>query len=219
MRLANTVRAVLAGVVAGVLLTACGGGADQPSAGPVVATFTPVAPDASVSALEADAAVIGIRLHAFGVPLGVAVRGNRVVVVGQGRLPVPAPALIAPGVLQFRPALCMSAPYRAPSSGTAVSTLPAACSSSAYSLQPPTLLVNTSTGTSNEPSIPPDPVLSAYPSSSAVYTDSHPGSACCSRLAGEVASATCSDRPRSTGARWLPPRRPSRGRSGSSTSP
>jgi preprotein translocase subunit SecD len=76
--------------------------------------------------------------------------------------------------LTFRPALCAAAPYTAPKKGTKLGPLPSACSASTYSLQAPTLTVDTSTSSSNIASIPADPVLAAYKSSTPAYDDAHP---------------------------------------------
>ncbi len=76
--------------------------------------------------------------------------------------------------LQFRPVLCAAGPYTPPKAGTKLPALPGACSAAAYSLQAPTLTVNTSTATSNEGSIPSDPVLAAYKSTTPAYDDAHP---------------------------------------------
>jgi preprotein translocase subunit SecD len=75
--------------------------------------------------------------------------------------------------LTFRPALCAAAPYTKPKKGTKVGPLPSACSSSSYSLQAPTLTVDTSTGSSNIASIPADPALAAQKTSTPAYDDSH----------------------------------------------
>jgi len=62
----------------------------------------------------------------------------------------------------------------APKKGTVLPPLPKGPSAATYSLQAPTLTVNTSTGNSNEGSIPSDPVLTQYPSTSPAYDDEHP---------------------------------------------
>jgi preprotein translocase subunit SecD len=75
--------------------------------------------------------------------------------------------------LQFRPALCASAPYTKPKKGTKVPALPSACSAATYSLQSPTLTVDTSTGTSNVANIPFDPTLAEQPTTPARVDDLH----------------------------------------------
>ncbi|MGH9017243.1 MAG: protein translocase subunit SecD [Acidimicrobiales bacterium] len=86
--------------------------------------------------------------------------------------------------LQFRPALAQAAPYTKPKAGTKLGPLPSGPSSSTYSLQAPTLTVDTATGNSNQSSIPDDPVLAAYKTSTAAYDDAHPHSAVLVPLAG-----------------------------------
>ena len=54
--------------------------------------------------------------------------------------------------------------------------MPTGPSAATYSLQAPTLTVNSSTGTSNQSSIPPDPVLASYRSTTSDYDDAHPHS-------------------------------------------
>jgi preprotein translocase subunit SecD len=76
--------------------------------------------------------------------------------------------------LTFRPALCQVAPYTKPTKPTKLGALPSACSASTYSIQAPTLTVDTSTGTSNITSIPLDPTLAPYRTSTAEYDDTHP---------------------------------------------
>ncbi len=73
--------------------------------------------------------------------------------------------------LQFRPALCATGPYTAPKKGTKLPALPSACSAATYSLQSPTLAVDTSSGQSNIASIPLDPVLAAYKSTTSRQDD------------------------------------------------
>ena len=75
--------------------------------------------------------------------------------------------------LQFRPVLCSADPYTPPKKGTTLPPLPSACSAATYSLQKPTLTVDSS-GNSNENSIPPDPTLSSYRTTSSSYDDTHP---------------------------------------------
>jgi len=79
--------------------------------------------------------------------------------------------------LQFRPALAQAAPYTAPKKGTKLGPLPSGPSAATYSLLAPTLTVDTSTGTSNQNSIPDDPVLTSYPSTTPAYDDAHPHAA------------------------------------------
>ena len=74
--------------------------------------------------------------------------------------------------LYFRPVLCAAGPYTKPAKGAkAPGPLPSSCSSPQYSLQAPNLTVTPSSNapngySSNLSSIPPDPALSSYPSSS-----------------------------------------------------
>jgi preprotein translocase subunit SecD len=75
--------------------------------------------------------------------------------------------------LRFRPVLCQSQPYAPPKTGTPPAALPTACSSTQYSLQAPTLQVNQSAQTDNRSSIPPDPVLANYPTTTHNYDDTH----------------------------------------------
>jgi hypothetical protein len=161
----------LAAILIVVLLVSLGGHSR------VVATFVPVSRSVSGQQLADDANRLVRRLSAFGdSSASVDVRGRSVVVLGGTRLPVPASVLLASGTLQFRPVLCGSAPYTTPTDGTKLGPLPDACSSSAYSLQAPNLTVNVSTGNSNESSIPFDPALSPYQSSTSTYNNAHPHS-------------------------------------------
>jgi preprotein translocase subunit SecD len=175
----------------GVVATACSGppaGQSGSSAGgtEVAATFTAVNASASAAELTDDAAVVTERLHTLGdAGASAAVRGRTIVVLGTTRLPEPADALSATGLLQVRPALCQSAPYSPPASGAVGPSLPSGCSSERYSLQPPNLTVEVSTGNTNLMSIAPDPVLATYPSSSAAYDDSHPQSSVLVPASGE----------------------------------
>jgi preprotein translocase subunit SecD len=76
--------------------------------------------------------------------------------------------------LQFRPVLCFAGPYTPPPKGhSPPSTLPNSCSSPQYDLTAANLNVNTSTQAPTN-NIPPDPALSAYPSSTPNYNDTHP---------------------------------------------
>jgi preprotein translocase subunit SecD len=77
--------------------------------------------------------------------------------------------------LTFRPALCAAEPYTKPKKPVASTALPTACSAATYSLQKPTLTVD-SGGNSNIASIPPDPALTALPTTRAEYDDTHPHS-------------------------------------------
>lgn len=96
------------------------------------------------------------------------------VVVGGRRLGSSASSLVASGTVQFRPALCQSAPFTQPPPGVADGSVPAGCSSPQYSLEAPTLVVDSAIGTSNVASIPADPTLAAVPTSSPAYDESHP---------------------------------------------
>jgi preprotein translocase subunit SecD len=103
-----------------------------------------------------------------------------------GNIVVQLPGLKNPGAvikqigqtaqLQFRPVLAASTEYVKPKAGTKLGPLPHAPSAATYSLQAPTLTVNTSAGTSNQSSIPPDPVLANYKTTSPAYDDAHPHS-------------------------------------------
>jgi preprotein translocase subunit SecD len=117
------------------------------------------------------------RLLAFGGTQDtLSVQGQSIVVTETHPLPVAISTLIAPGVLQLRPALCQAVAYSPPSGGTA-GPLPGHCSAPQYSLQAPTLIVNTGNGgISNISSIPPDPALSGQPTTSAADNDADPRS-------------------------------------------
>ncbi len=166
-------------VVSGLVTGACSGPAGDRSVpsppGDHVSTFTPVDSAASTLELTDDAREMTTRLRSWGDSgASVSVKGHAVVVTGGTALPAPASVLLAPGVFEVRPALCTSNPYIASTAGVAGATPPSQCSSIMYSVQAPTLIVNVTTGISNSPAIPPDPVLASYPSSSATYNDSHP---------------------------------------------
>ncbi len=75
--------------------------------------------------------------------------------------------------LHFRPVLCQSGPFTPPTKGAAPTVLPTACSGSQYSLQAPTLTVSQSSQQDNRSSIPPDPVLAGFHSSTFNYDDTH----------------------------------------------
>jgi len=143
----------------------------------VTATFSAVETAASTVELTDDATVLTARLHALGdAGAFAAVRGRAIVVLGTTHLPAPVDDLSATGLFQVRPALCESGPYKPAASTAVAAPLPSGCSSERYSLLTPNLTVDDSTGSSNLGSIPPDPVLASYPSSSAAYDDSHPQS-------------------------------------------
>ncbi|MHB8439561.1 MAG: protein translocase subunit SecD [Acidimicrobiales bacterium] len=81
--------------------------------------------------------------------------------------------------LQFRPLLCFAGPY-APAKSTTSSTtqppatLPSTCPSGpSYQATATNLNVSSAGPTTN---VPPDPVLSSYPSSTSAYNNAHPGS-------------------------------------------
>ncbi len=179
---------VLSGVVAG----ACSGSAGSPSGSSapggtrVVATFVAADGSASTLQLSADVRELTVRLRVLG-DSGASVAGRRrsVVVSGGTRLPVPASVLLAPGTLQLRPALCQADRYTPPAPGTLVGTLPTTCSSNRYSLLAPNLTVNTSSATSNARTIPPDPALSSYPSTSAADNNADPDGAVLVPASGE----------------------------------
>jgi preprotein translocase subunit SecD len=83
--------------------------------------------------------------------------------------------------LQFRPALCLAAPYTPAKKGTKVPALPTACSASTYSLQQPNLTVTPDSSAaagydSNLSSIGPDPALADQRTSTPGYDDAHPHS-------------------------------------------
>jgi preprotein translocase subunit SecD len=77
--------------------------------------------------------------------------------------------------LQFRPALAASGIYTPPKKGTKLGPLPTGPSAAQYSLQKPTLTVDSS-GNSNIASIPVDPVLASYKTTTPDYDDAHPHS-------------------------------------------
>jgi preprotein translocase subunit SecD len=140
-----------------------------------VATFVPVRSSASTQQLVDDSNQLARRLDALGDQSdSVGVEGRTVVVLGNTRLPVPATTLLESGTLQFRPALCSAAPYTQPTTGEELGPLPGACSAPQYSLTDPNLIVNVSTGTSNIDSIPLDPRLVPYKSSTSVYNNGNP---------------------------------------------
>lgn len=162
---------MLSVVAIAVSLSACSG--PTTASGPVLATFTAVH-GASRQQLSTDGQQLVRRLNVYGaVHELVTIRGRSIVVIGPQPLPVAVSTLIAPGVLQLRPALCSALPHR-PSSGGG-GPLPDQCSASPYSLQAPHLLVNTNTGTSNIASIAPDPTLTSQPTTSAVANDADSG--------------------------------------------
>jgi hypothetical protein len=175
--------AVALSVFTGVVVTACSGATGHPSGSPahhgnadIVATFTPVHAGTSTQELVEDAKELTVRLGVLGDHgASAAVRGRSVVVSGGAGLPVPISMLIVPGTFQIRPVLCQAGPYT-PTAGSPVGPLPTACSSGRYSLQAPNLTVDTTTGTSNLPSIQRDPTLASYPSSTPADNDSQPGS-------------------------------------------
>jgi preprotein translocase subunit SecD len=143
--------------------------------GKAVAAFVPTSPTATSRQLADDAKVLTRRLRSRGDRGARAeVRGRSVVVVGGRRLGSSASSLVASGTVQFRPALCQSAPFTQPPSGVADGTVPAGCSSPQYSLEAPDLVVDSAIGTSNVASIPADPTLAAVPTSSPAYDESHP---------------------------------------------
>jgi hypothetical protein len=169
---------VLGGLVAG----ACAGSGSSSGSSSaeghdhVVATFAAVdaSASASTSQLTDDAREVNARLHALGdAGASVTVRRRSVVVSGGPRLPIPASALLAPGTLQLRPALCQADRYTPPAPGGAVGTLPTTCSLDRYSLLAPNLTVDTA-GVSNASAIGPDPALSSYPSTTAADNDADP---------------------------------------------
>lgn len=77
--------------------------------------------------------------------------------------------------LQFRPVLCFAGPYSPPAKGPAPTTVPSGCSSAQYDLTAQNLNVSTSTQAPAN-NIGPDPALSAFPSSTPNYNDTHPAS-------------------------------------------
>ena len=140
-----------------------------------VATFVSVSASASSQQLGSDASQLNRRLQALGDQSdSVVVKGSTIVVQGDTKLPVPASTLIESGTLQFRPALCQAAPFTPSQAGTTLGPVPGACSAPEYSLTDPTLIVNVATGTSNIDSIPLDPALVPYKSSTAFYNNDDP---------------------------------------------
>jgi hypothetical protein len=181
MRGRCTVVLTIPALVGGLLVAGCSGptsghaGSTTP-APRIVATFEATDSASPEEKLIADAHVVAVRLHAFGDNGAFVVeRRHSVVVMGTSRLPIPASLLLVAGTFQVRPALCATGAPVAPTSNKTPPPLPTTCSSGRYSLQAPNLTVNTSTGTSNLPSIAPDPTLAVLPSSSPAYDDSHPG--------------------------------------------
>jgi preprotein translocase subunit SecD len=86
--------------------------------------------------------------------------------------------------LHFRPVLCQSEPFDKTKVAKEPLNLPTACSSPQYSLQAPTLTVDQSTQSDNRNSIPPDPVLGTYPSTTHTFDDTHAESFVLSPLQG-----------------------------------
>ncbi len=168
---------VLGGLVAGACSGSGSGSGSSPAEGRhhVVATFVAVDATASAGQLTADARALTVRLRMLGDAASVTLGQRSIVVSGGARLPVPDSLLLAPGTLQFRPALCQADRYTPPPPGTAVGTLPTTCSSRRYSLLAPNLTVDSSSGVSNASAIAPDPALSSYPSTSAADNDADPG--------------------------------------------
>ena len=172
LSITGTVVAVLVIVVLVVVL--------MPTGTPrrTVATFAPVSSSASTQQLRDDANQLTRRLDALNEQSdSVVVRGRTVVVLGGTRLPVPESTLVESGTLQFRPALCLSAPYTASTPSATLGPVPGACSDPQYALTDPTLIVNMATGNSNIDSIPLDPALTPYRSSTSAYNDDNPNRA------------------------------------------
>jgi hypothetical protein len=141
-----------------------------------LATLVPTSATATGPQLRADAVRLAERLHSYGHNAdNVAVRGRSVVIVGRTRLPVAASVLVAPGVLQIRPVLCSADGLNATTT-TPLTPPPAACSAPQYSLQAPNMDVNVQSGTSNQASIDPDPVLAGYATTTPADNDANPGS-------------------------------------------
>jgi hypothetical protein len=163
LSIGGTLVAVLV-VVAVVIALLPGGGA-----GRTVATFVPLSPLATTRQLHDDAHQLIRRLDSLNDQTdSVVVRGRTIVVEETTKLPVPASSLVESGTLQFRPALCTSDPFSAPKTGATPGPVPGACSAPQYSLMDPTLIVDPATGNSNIDTIPPDPALALYPSSTTV---------------------------------------------------
>jgi len=164
--ISGTLVAVLVVVVVVVVVTSAGGSSRT------VATFRPVSASASTQQLADDASQLSRRLNALNDRSdSVVLRGRTIDVLGGSRLPVPGSTLVESGTVQFRPALCQSAPYAAPETSATLRQVPGVCSAPQYSLTDPTLIVNTSTGTSNIDTIPLDPALAPYRSSTSSYND------------------------------------------------
>jgi hypothetical protein len=130
----------------------------------------------SLRELTDDAKILTRRLASLGDGADTAVvkQARYIVVIGGRRLPVPGSVLASLGILQFRHALCASAPFTPPAPGIAPSAMPTGCSSPVYSLAVPNRLVNTATGTSELASIPLDPSLAAVPTTPPASDDFHP---------------------------------------------
>jgi hypothetical protein len=165
----GTLVAVLVIVVVVVTLIATGG------SNRTVATFVPLRSSTSTRQLHDDAHQLTRRLESFNDRTdSVVVRGRTIVVLGATRLPVPPSTLVEPGTIQFRPALCGSAPYTASRTRARPGPVPGACSAPQYSFMAPNLIVNVATGNSNLDTIAPDPALAPYPTSSAADNDDNP---------------------------------------------
>ncbi len=151
--------------------------------GGAVAVYVPNSPTATRRQLAEDATVLTTRLASLGDATDTAVvQGRSIAVVGGKRLPVPASTLASSGTVDFRPALCTSAPFTTtpapfttPTPGGSVAQVPTACSSPEYSLKAPNLEIAVGAGSSNIGSIPLDPTLAAVPTSTPAYDESHPG--------------------------------------------
>jgi preprotein translocase subunit SecD len=145
--------------------------------GGTVAAFVPTSPRVTTRLLAEDAKILTRRLTSLGDSADTAVvRGRSVVVLGGRRLPVPASTLAASGTVDFRPALCTSAPFTPPTAGGAVGRVPDACSSPEYSLGGAILLPEIPSDSTNSASTPADPTLAAVPTSTPAYDESHAGS-------------------------------------------
>ncbi|HVC71796.1 MAG TPA: hypothetical protein VNC61_16190 [Acidimicrobiales bacterium] len=177
---------VLGGLTA-LVLSGCAGG----HGGPAVATFTGP-PTATSRQLAEDVHQLLRRLQVLGDRNAIVEStGNTIVVTGTTGLPVPAAALIAPGMLQFRPVLCAAGPYTASAkaANTVEGPLPLGCSSGRYSLEAPNLVISPSNASangysSNLGSIAADPTLADRRSTTAAANVADTGRSVLLPLAG-----------------------------------
>jgi preprotein translocase subunit SecD len=75
--------------------------------------------------------------------------------------------------MQFRPVLCVSAPYSKPTSGAAPSGVPNSCSSQQFQQTASNLGSENSNGSPSN-NVPADPGLAPYPTTTSTYNNNHP---------------------------------------------